>query len=125
MYINEIIKTKEFKKLEKSERAELIKQIYEIYTSPHERILRRKENWKRYISWLKENKVPHTKEKVLEFKKNKKFIKERNVKSICFFLSHIPTKDLYFIISQMKDKKNRGYSASAYLFSSTQWTKSN
>jgi hypothetical protein len=116
--IKDLLLNREQETLCKSERAELIKQIYEIYTSSHERILRKKENWKRYIAYLKKNRTPHTLESLKTFKKTKEHIKERDVKSLCFFLSHIPTKDLYFTISEMKDYKNRGKSASAYLFGS-------
>ena len=41
-----------------------------------------------------------------------------SLKTIVYFLSHIPTKDLYYVISIMKDKKARGESASAYLLGS-------
>ena len=116
--IKDLILNREKEVLCKSERAELTKQIYEIYCSPHERILRKKENWKRYIKYLKENRTPHSLEALKTFKKKSHYIKEQPVKSLCFFISHIPTKDLYFIISEMKDQKNRGKSASAYLFSS-------
>jgi hypothetical protein len=116
--IKDIILNKEQQELCKSERAEVIKQLYEIYTSEHERILRKKENWKRYIKYLKENKTPHTLESLKTFKKKSNYIKEQPVKSFCFFLSHIPTKHLYFIRSEMLDYKNRGKSASAYLFAS-------
>ena len=116
--ISDILLNREQETLCKSERAEVIKQIYDIYTSEHERILRKKENWKRYIKYLKENRTPHTLESLKTFKKTSQHIKEKNVKSLCFFLSHIPTKDLYFIRSEMKDNKNRGKSASAYLFGS-------
>ena len=40
-------------KLARSERAQIIKEMYAIYTHPAERILRKKENWKRYIAFLK------------------------------------------------------------------------
>lgn len=116
--IKDILLNKEKETLCKSERAELIKQIYEIYTCPHEKILRKKENWKRYIAYLKSNRTPHTLESLKTFKKTKMYITEKPVTSFCFFLSPIPTKDLYYIISLMKDNKNRGKSASAYLFSS-------
>jgi hypothetical protein len=116
--IKDLILNKEAQALCKSERAEMIKQIYDIYTSPHERILRKKENWKRYILYLKSFRFNHTPETIKQFKKTSQYIKEQPVKSLCFFLSHIPTKDLYFIRSEMLDYKNRGKSASAYLFAS-------
>ena len=37
-------------------------------------------------------------------------------KRLAIQLSHIPTKDLYYITSQARDMKNRGESFSKYLF---------
>ena len=59
--IQEIL-NKEKQNICKSERAELIKQIYEIYTCPQERVLRKKENWKRYVKYLKHYHLANTKE---------------------------------------------------------------
>ena len=42
-----------------------------------------------------------------------KYLEEH--KSLWFFTSHMPTSHLYFLISEMKDKLNRGTSASAWL----------
>ena len=121
----DIIKEKldEKQKIEKQERRFLNKQIDEIHHSPQEKILRRKENWKRYIAWLKLNRKVHTPETVKEFKKTAKkkmagkYLEEH--KSLWFFTSHMPTSHLYFILSEMKDKLNRGTSASAWLLSNT------
>ena len=108
-------------KLCKSERAQVIKELYAIYTSPLERILRKKENWKRYCAFCRASKQANTKEAQELFKKGKTYIKEQPIKTIIFFLSHIPTKDLYYIKSQMQDCSNRGKSASAWLFFNTRY----
>jgi len=115
----EIIKEKlsEKQKIEKQERRFLNKQIDDIHHSPQEKILRRKENWKRYIAWLKEHRTPDSTKAQSEFKKSKKFLRE--YKSLWYFTSHIKTQDLYYIVSQMKDRMNRGTSASAWLLSNT------
>jgi len=123
--ISEILQNKieTGEKLEKSERAQITKEIYQIYTSPSERIHRRKENWKRYVAWLKKNRKKHTNETVIEFKKtaNKKMEGKylQEYKSLWYLTSHIKTKDLYYILSEMKSNLNRGKSASAYIINST------
>lgn len=95
----------------RSERAELIGQIYDFYKEDT-----RKQNWKRYIKWLKEKRLKHSLASVDNFKHTKVYFKTRNIKSFCFLLSHIKTKDLYYIISLGKDKKNRGENFSGWLF---------
>ena len=120
--IQDILKNKQIEnpKLEKSERSQIIKEMYEIYTHPGERILRRKENWRRYCAWFKETKQKENSTKVQElFKKEKRFIKEQPIKTFVFFLHHIKTQDLYYVKSRMMDCRNRGTSASAWLLANT------
>jgi len=99
-----------------SERSELIKEIYSIYTSEKERVHRKINNWKRYLLYLKENKLPNNVQSQNKFRKSKRFLKEVDIRTFCFFISHIPTKDLYYIKSNMIDVANRGFSASMWLF---------
>lgn len=106
-------------KVKKSERADTISKIYDIYTSPTQRLIRKKENWKRYVKWCKMNKQPNSKESQAKFKKSKLYIKEHPVKTICYFISHIPTKDLYFLLSVGKDMENRNQNFSRYLINQT------
>lgn len=119
--ISEILQNKieTGEKLEKSERAQITKEIYQIYTSPSERIHRRKENWARYCKWCKANKKPDSTENQKLFKKDKTFIKEQPIKTFVYFISHIETKHLYYIKSEMLDHNNRGKSASAWLLVNT------
>jgi len=109
----------EEKTLCKSERSQLIKEMYELYTSDMERILRKKENWRRYVTFLKACKHKDTEEYRKMFKKGKTFIKEKTLSSFIFFTSHIPTRDLYYCKSVMKDCLNRGKSCNAWLVSNT------
>jgi len=109
----------EEKTLCKSERSQLIKEMYELYTSDMERILRKKENWKRYIVFLKACKHADTEEYRKMFKKGKTFIKEQPLNTFIFFTNHIPTRDLYFCKSNMRDCLNRGKSCGAWLISNT------
>ncbi len=109
----EILSKKKEVKKSRSERAELIGEIYDYYV-----LDTKKQNWKRYVKWLKENKTKNTKEAVLQFKKTKTFLKTRDMRGFCFLLSHIKTQDLYYVKSVMKDKKQRGENFSGWLFSS-------
>ena len=104
-------------KLEKSERSNIIKELYSIHTSESERIHRKKENWKRYIKYLKSFKKTDSEQIRIIFKKKKEFIKEIPIRNFCILIGHIPTKDLYYIKSQMVNCKNRGSSATAWLIS--------
>jgi hypothetical protein len=121
MQIGDLLKVQD-KTICKSERAQIIKEIYSYYTSPLEKILRKKENWVRYINWLKENKIKHSPESVKKFKtvklkdKQKEFIKEMPIKSFCYIISHIKTPDLYYLKSQAHDRSFRGESFSKYFF---------
>lgn len=105
-------------KKKRSQRSDLTAQIYEIYTSEQQRNFRKRENWKRYIVWLKDNRTPDSKENQAKFKKSKSFIKEHPVKTIVFFVSHIPTADLHYILSLAKDMQFRNQNFSSYLLGS-------
>lgn len=94
-----------------SERGEMLTEIYEHY-----KLSTRKQNWKKYVLWLRSKKVKNTPERIQEFKKQKEHIKTRSVKSFCILLAHIPTKDLYYILSVAKDKSNRNENFSGWLF---------
>ena len=105
---------------EKKSRKDLIKELYEVY------ILENKfENYFRYRHYLKKNKKENTKENVAEFQKakldiNLKYIKPFPASFFAIKLSHIPTEDLFYLISVEKDIINRkGYkkcSFSKWLF---------
>lgn len=118
--ISEIIKNKieSLGKKEKTlnERQSLLKELYEVY------ILENKyENYYRYKLWLGKNK--RTPESIKEFKKVKLPIEKKYIKPItpAYFavrLSHIPTKDMYYLTSLKKDLINRkGYKRSSF----TKW----
>ncbi len=118
MEIQQYLNFKIEKKKRISERAEVIKKIYEIYSSPQQKIFRKKENWKRYCEWCRENKKQNSPENIKLFKKSKKFIKEHSVKTICFFISHISTSDLYYLSSVARDMRNRNENFSGYFMGS-------
>lgn len=98
-----------------SERNDVVRQLYQLYDSGQEDTLRKKDNWKRYVAWLKENKIRDSKELQEKFKRNKKFLKKISEKNFAFFLSHIPTKDLYYVLSICKDLAIRNKSIGKYI----------
>lgn len=97
----------------KSQRAELMQQIHEFYL---------KDKWvndrKLCAKWLSRKKMKPTKENVEIWKKeSKEFRKPITAKSLAsFWLCHIPTHDLYYIVSIAKDKKERGESFNRWMF---------
>lgn len=98
-----------------SERAQITKEIYEIYISARQKIFRKKQNWTRYIQWLKDNRTLNSPEAQKKFKKSKQYIREHDIKTFCFFLSPIPTADLYYVLSVAKDMNNRNENFGGYI----------
>lgn len=117
MDLSDYLKNKKFVK--GSERNDILRQIYSFYDTQKEDITRRKANWKRYIEFLKENRLSDNTENQTKFKKSKKFIKKITPGTLAYFLSHIPTKDLYYILSVAKDKSFRNESVGSYVMSLT------
>lgn len=116
MHISEFVEIE--KVSAKSQRNDLMNQIYSFYLTDQERVHNKKYRLKLYKVWLKENNYKHTLERALEFKKTKIF---KNTKGFtpktmaCFFLSHIPTKDLFYVLSMVKDKYIRNKSVGVYI----------
>ena len=115
MHISEILNSIE-KPKQRSKRAELIQELYDIYMNDTQIRHRKKANWKRYCEWCRSNKTPDSKEAQTKFKKSKSYIKTHNIKTFVYFLSVIPTSDLDYLISVAKDMNNRNQNFSGYLF---------
>jgi|LSQX01.1.fsa_nt_gb Mg/Co/Ni transporter MgtE len=115
MDLSNYLQNKKFTK--GSQRNDILRQIYSFYDSDREVFLTKKKNWKRYIEFLKENKLKDTKENQDRFKKSKKFIKKMSSSTVAYFVSHIPTNDLYYVLSVVKDKSFRNESVGAYIMS--------
>jgi len=115
MDLSNYLQNKKFTK--GSQRNDILRQIYSFYDSDREVFLTKKKNWKRYIEFLKENKLKDTKENQERFKKSKKFIKKMSSSTVAYFVSHIPTNDLYYVLSVVKDKSFRNESVGAYIMS--------
>lgn len=101
-----------------SPRDVVMKDIYAIYASEKQRVLRKKYNWRKYILWLKENKIKHSSSAVEKFQKTKNYTKELPIETIAIFLARYKVDRLYNILSEAKDINNRGGSASAFIVSS-------
>lgn len=114
--ISEITK-QEKPKLSKSERTQIIKEIYERYSTFIEKSIRRDANIERYKIWLRENRFKHSKLLYVTFSRTKFFIRELSSSTFAIMLSHIKSKDLYFIRSECFDRNNRNQSIGAYVMS--------
>lgn len=93
-------------------------QVFELYCSESEKKLRKIQNWKRYVLFLKENGLKNTDEEQRKFKKNKRFVKEYSITQFCILTSHIPKDDWFYNLSIAKDRYNRNESIGAWLFGS-------
>lgn len=113
--IADAIKDFQIKEKPKNQRNDLLKQIYSFYDTEQEVVHTKKANWKRYVLHLKENKIKDSQEQQVKFKKSKKFLKKHSPSTIAFFLSHIPTKDLWYILSVAKDRVYRNESVGVYI----------
>lgn len=116
--IGDIIATLGNNTTQRSERAEIIKELYEMYEADN-----KKQNWLSYRKTLREKELKDSNEERTKFKKTKLYFKTKSVKSFCFFISHIPTKDLYYLSSEAKDRANRKQSFVKWLFWSIKATK--
>ena len=116
MHISEFVKIE--KTTAKSQRNDLMNQIYSFYFTDQERIHNKKYRWKLYVKWLKENKKRNNDESVKEFKKTKIF---KNTKGFTpktmasFFLAHVTTPQLWYVLSVVKDKFMRNESVGMYI----------
>ena len=115
MDLSNYLQNKKFTK--GSQRNDILRQIYSFYDSDREVFLTKKKNWKRYIEFLRENKIKDSKENKERFKRSKKFIKKMSPSTVAYFVSHIPTNDLYYVLSVVKDKSFRNESVGAYIMS--------
>lgn len=104
-------------KKERSERDMLLNDLYALYDSPDEAKLRKNENIRRYKVWLREQKRKNTPEAQQAFMKEKIFVKKTAKSRLWFFVAHIPTKDLYYVLSVCRDRQRREESIGAYLYS--------
>jgi hypothetical protein len=113
------------KRGERSEREKLLNDLYSLYDTMQEAQLRKMENIRRYKLWLKERRVKNTKENQEAFMRSRSFCRKIPKSRFWYFVSHIPTKDLYYILSVSRGKFHRGESIGAFIFSLVKHEKSN
>lgn len=119
--IGELLNFKDFPKevaplSNKEKREILLREIYDFYKGEYDK--RRKENWKRYIAWLKENRIPDSKDNQRKFKRTKRYIREMSFESMKWLLRHIPLRDLPYFTSTGREFYYTGRSFGAWL---SQW----
>jgi hypothetical protein len=102
-------------KKERSERSMLLNDIYNLYDSEQETKLRKMDNIKRYKAFLRNNRERNTPDAQQRFMKSAMYRKKLEKNRFWFFVSHIPTKDLYFILSVCRDRHHLGRSIGAYI----------
>jgi len=108
--LQEYIKKYKNEKPKISQRSELLGQIYEYY-----KISYKKNTWHDYLVWLGKRK--NTPQLIEEFKKSKAYHKQIDVGSFCsFWLCHIPTEDLWYLLSIAKDMDKRNQNFNRWLF---------
>lgn len=106
----------------KEQRETLMLEIYNYYLG--EKDERRKENWKRYISYLKSNYIDEKKlgrEKTYrKFLRTKTAIKEFDLDRLTFHLKFMPLRDLPYMVSTGREfaqsKKNFTAWLSTFIF---------
>lgn len=96
-----------------SQRAEILAELYEFYREDW-----KKSTWKNYIQWLKKHRTKHSEMARVTFKSSSNYFAEMNVKYFAVRLAHIPTEDLYYLISIAKDKQKRNEDFNRWLFGS-------
>lgn len=118
MNIGEIINSESFKQKKSprgGQRAATIEEIYQIYISENQRIFRKKANWQRYCSWLRDNRISNSLDNQNKFRKTKLFIKEHERRGFAVMLAPMKQSDLFYILSMAKDMENRNQNFSGYI----------
>jgi hypothetical protein len=104
----------ETKELSRTQKREIIlEEIYTYYVSEKDK--RKKENWKRYCVWCRAKGKNNTPENQKSFKKTTAYIREMNFASFKWCMKHLPLEDFYVVLSEVKDRSNRGNNVSSFL----------
>lgn len=98
-----------------NERSLLVEEIWKLYDSVSEDNLRKKENWKRYVAFLKEKKMTNSKENQMKFKKSRTFIKKLTPRQIAVKTAHLNKDELSYFFSECKRKAHQGYSIGSFI----------
>jgi len=104
----------ESKELTRTQKREIILQeIYSYYLADKDN--RKRANWKKYREWCISTHRSNTSENQKAFKKTKLYIREVGFPSFKFCLKHLPLEDFYVVLSEVKDRSNRGYNVSSWV----------
>lgn len=95
------------KTADKNLRRDLLRELYTLYENQKDK--RKKENWKRYVAWLKETRQKNTPESQATFKRNKRFIKEQDASEVAKRLWTLKTQDIPWAISEIKAGRTFGW----------------
>lgn len=99
-------------KADKNQRRSLFRDLYPYYERDWKR-----QTWKTYNTWLRANRMKHSSVNQAAFKKTKLYFPKITPASLAsFWLCHMKTEDLYYLISIAKDKENRKESFNRWLF---------
>jgi len=104
----------------KEKREILLIEIHAFYKNEGNQ--RKVENWKRYCSWLRANRI-HEKtlgrdKNLAKFKRTKKYIREISLSSLGWLLRHIPMEDLHYFTSTGREFSHTGKSFGSWM---SQW----
>lgn len=117
--LSELVKAPVLKK--GSEKGEITKDLYALYTSPNARKHRKSNNWAAFKLWLLDHGLPVNKRtikdqaRIAAFKKTNQYIEECDLKRFAVRLSKHSRDVLYEILSIAKDKDRRGENTGAYI----------
>jgi hypothetical protein len=104
----------ESKPLTRTQKREIILQeIYSYYLADKDN--RKRANWKKYREWCIETHRPDTKDNQKAFTRTKLYIKEMNYNSFKWCMRLWPLEDFYVVLSEVKDRSNRGNNVSSFL----------
>lgn len=94
-----------------------MREIYQYYEMEKDR--RRKENWNRYVAWLKANRIDEKKEgrekTWRKFMRTPKAIKELSFERLCFLMNYLSVEDLPYFISTGREFHHSGANFTAWL----------
>lgn len=117
--IPNVIQTTTYTLTKMEKRAFYLEEIHGFYMRESDN--RKKENWRRYCKWCKDNRLSDTKENQKKFKKQQQFIKEYSLSRLTYLLNFMPTDDLPYIVSTAREfahsKKNFTAWLSTFIFS--------
>ncbi len=117
--IKNLIKLPEQKKV-RSQRADILSQIIEVYRDPKEDISRKKLNFSTFITYCKKYHLRWKDQSTqLEFKRSKLYLKPLTDTRVAVTLSKLTLKDLYYVLSICKDRLNRNENVGAYIVTCT------